>query len=128
MSNLLLWLFTKKWQWANHSRHSLQKSDMSDSLIFWKRITLLLFHSQKTSNWLEKCVALTMLLRVFFTAFNLFIPKSKLLPSLFAPSLILKSHWSDSLLEKSQLLFCSFNHKKRAIRFKNQRANSQPWK
>ena len=43
---------------------------------------------------------------------------------LFAPIALYKSDW---LLSKRKSLFCSFANKKRAIRSKNQRANSQPW-
>ena len=32
---------------------SLTKSDMSDSLVFWEWITILLFHSQNTSDFLK---------------------------------------------------------------------------
>ena len=85
----------------------------------------------------------------FLTAFSLFIPRSEALPSLFfkewweqfAPFAFYKrANMSNSLptlftkerpraiwlLEKSESLFCSFAHKKRAICTKNHRANSQP--
>ena len=74
-----------------------------------------------------------------FTLFTLFMPKSKQLPWLFAPSLFFKERreWFAHgrslrrvIFKKSiasKLLLSSFAHKKRAIRWKNQRGNSQPW-
>ena len=59
----------KERPWANRSRGSLKKSDMSDYL---KKIRC--FH----------------LVFQFSTAFPIFMPKSKSLPSLFAPLLLLK--------------------------------------
>ena len=96
----------------NHSRRSLQKSDVSDSLVFWEQIPLSLFRSQKYSNLLEQIFCFNHVFAI--TA------KSDLLPLLFASLLFA------AFRERFESIFRSFAHKKQAIRTKNQRANCQP--
>ena len=96
----------------NHSRRSLQKSDVSDSLFFWEQIPLSLFRSQKYSNLLEQIFCFNHVFAI--TA------KSDLLPLLFASLLFA------AFRERFESIFRSFAHKKQAIRTKNQRANCQP--
>ena len=74
----------------------------------------------KTSDLLEK-IHIFVCFWQFFTAFPLFMSKSELLPSLFAPV----AHYKRATVSKS--LFRSFAHKNWAIRLKNQRANFHPY-
>ena len=70
----------------------------------------------------------------FFTAFPLFMPKCKPLPSLFTKEQLWaicyrcslqKSDGSDSLFSKIELLFHSFAYKKRAICSKSEKTKEQ---
>ena len=95
----------------NHSRRSLQKSDVSDSLVFWEQIPLSLFRSQKSSNLLEQICCFNHVFAI--TA------KSDLLPLLFASLLFAALLFFKERRERFESIFRSFAHKKQAIRTKN---------
>ena len=87
MSVSLSLLLKKGQPWAKRSRYSFNKSDMSDSLLI--RVN----RSQKSIDLLEKnCI-----FRMFFTAFPLFMPKSKSLLLLLLCCSFLKSERNNSL-------------------------------
>ena len=144
-------LFTKDGLWANHSRCSLKKSSVSDSLVIQAN------RSQKTNDSLKKFVFFVCLRQVFL----FLMPKSESLTLLFAHSLLFRLEWfapvalykratwainlSNSLrllitkerlwairsrhsLKKSKSAICSQKWANRTfdIRLKNRWANSQP--
>ena len=137
MSKSLLSLFTKERQWANCSHCSLKKGNISDLLVihanrsqkravcFWQLFNAFpLFY--------KECIAPVTLLSV---ALYKIASVSESLPFLFTKKQLWtirsrhslqKSYRNDSLFFMSELLFYSFAHKKRAIRWKIQGVNSQP--
>ena len=118
-------LFLKR-SWAICSQCSVIKSNR-------ERIALVALSKRVTVSELLIIFSLAWK-NLFFTAFLPFMPKSEALPSLFSPSLFFKvcnrSGLLSSLFTKEQLWAIrshpSFAHKKRVIRSKTQRANSQP--
>ena len=112
----------KEWPWANRSCRSLK--NINHEQILLKRTTWVFLSwfeqiTLKTSDLLEK-IHIFVCFWQFFTAFPLFMSKSELLSSLFAPV----AHYKRATVSKS--LFRSFAHKNWAIRLKNQRANFPP--
>ena len=96
-----------------------------------------IFHSHKNELFAKK----SFFYHVFDSCIKgeTFIPKSELLPSLFAPSLFFQNDGSDSLLSlftkvqwerfalfQERIAILLFHLQKPAIRLKNQRVNSQP--
>ena len=80
-----------------------------------------LFRSQKTSDSLEKFVFFVCFWQ-FFTAFPLFMPKSYR-----SPRSLQKSDSEGFALFQVQMASSLFRSQKRAIRSKNQGANSYAW-
>ena len=140
--------------WAIPSHRSFKKSEPARIALvaLYKRATMrklllllflkeqhewfapyLLFRSTKRSIHLKNSYFSPCLWQ-FFTAFPLIYAQEQSLQSFFAPSLFFKEQhelFTFVALYKrvnvSKLLFCSFAQKKRIVRSKNQRANSQPW-
>ena len=93
MSDSLTWLFTKEWLWAFHSCHSLQKSDVSDSLSLLFRKERCEWFARDLSGLLAKNERFTQkmcILCMFLTVFPLFMPQSESLLSLFTHFLFFK--------------------------------------
>ena len=68
---------------VTRANHSLIKSGVSDSLVFWERIALPLFHSQKRTIRSQKNSLFLPCFWQFLTAFSHFKPKIESLPSPF---------------------------------------------
>ena len=106
---------------VTRANHFLTKSDMTDLLIFWEQITLLL----SKNEWFTQ----HFFLHVFYSFSLLFLilcPRVKCSRRL-APSLFFKEQWERFALRKECIVICSFAHIKRMIHLKNQTVNSQPW-
>ena len=119
------------------SESLFKKSDMSDSLVFWERIALLLFHSPKTSDLLEQICCFHHVFHCFSPFYPLYA-QEQIAPVALHPIALFqranssrrslkKTNKSDSLFQKRESQFWSFPHKKPAICSKNQRAISQSW-
>ena len=156
MSGSISSLFNKERPWGNRFCRSLQKSNRKRiALDFFKKEQRQWFACDsseslsKTSDSLEK-----KLFFECFWQFSPFVcQKSESFPLLFAqplffkegrdrfalvalykrdtmskliPSIFKKRNGSDSLFFRIELLFRSFDHKKRVIRSENQWSNSQP--
>ena len=104
----------------------------------WVIVIVIHSFTHTKTSYLPKNRFFTMFLTVFH-CFSPFIPKSELLPSLFAPSLFFQNDGSDSLLSlftkvqwerfalfQERIAILLFHLQKPAIRLKNQRVNSQP--
>ena len=117
MSKSLSSLFCKEQLWANRSRRSLKNSDVSDSL-------LLLLKNDRFAL----IRSFHQVLDSFSLLFPFLCPRVNRSRRSSLRCSFLKSDGSNSLFSTSESLFHSFAHKKRAIRSKNLRANSQPWR
>ena len=139
----LITLYKKERLWANPTRCSLQNSDFGQiALVTLKKRAMQANCSLSLSKneRFDQKKFFIMFLTVISLFFPLLSPRancpccSSLWCSLqksvceqIAPiTLYKRSSVSNSLFSKSESLFCSFAHKKRAIRLKNQRADSQP--
>ena len=96
-------------------------------LFFRSYLTFTLSLFQKVCDLLQNICCIHHVFDSCSLFFPFFCPRAiRSRPSLFAPVFFFKVLYdgigSDSLLEKSECLFRSFTHKKRAIRRKNQRA------
>ena len=96
--------------WANCSRRTLLKSDMSDLLLF---TSLSLFPSQKMTNSLKK-IMFSLCFWRFFTAFPHFYAQKQI-----APATLYKIAMCVICSFHEWMLFRSFAYKKRAICSKN---------
>ena len=111
---------------ANVSELLFKKSDMKDLLVFWEWITLLLFCSQKTSHSFNCCCCFQHVFYCFSPFYPLLCPRTNCTRRSLKKSdcerialvALLK------IATGSEVLYPSFAHKKRAIRSKNQSANS----
>ena len=100
-------IFTKEQPWANRSHRSLQKSQVSESLLslFKKKRCECFAH-----HWIEslaKNERFPWKTRMYLTVFPLFMPKSESLPLLFSHSLFFKEPHEWFALVALFSLFCS---------------------
>ena len=123
MSDLLTSLFTKEQPWANLSRHSLQKSSVSESLLsLFKKEQCEWFDSDSSKSLAKnKWFARKFVFFICFDNFSPFLCPRANLSSLFAHLLFLKSCLNDLLPSLSQRLWatcsdCSW-HKSNSERF-----------